>query len=129
MVSKGTGADPLVRTGAIPLRGPHGLIGFIPMGAIDPKTDRIAFEVFITFADVGPISVFLHIDRNVFAYQARVADPAHAVEDLRQWLGEHAHQQLAAEQPEMRDRLLVQSVVYWSYWVNGRPAGHEPFFR
>ena len=122
-------AQPLTGASAIPLKGPQGVIGFIPMSAIDPNTHLIAFEVVLTFVDTGPISVQLHIGQNELQDHVRMADSVRAVPNMRQWLAERAYQQLATVQPEIRTTSVVNSAIYWAHFVNGRPAGHEPFLR
>ena len=108
----------------IPLKGPHGVIGFIPVGAINPETRLIALEVVLTFSDDGTVSVPLRISQSEFEHHARVAHPMRAVADLRRWLVERAQQQLAAGQPAELPEPVLRSEIYWVY---GRPARREPF--
>ena len=124
MESKRSTAQPPRTPSVIPLKGPHSVIGFIPIGAINPQTRLIALEVVLTFSDTCTISVPLRISQSEFEHHARVAHPMHVVADLRQWLVERARQQLAEGQPEVRTKPILRSDIYWVY---GRPARREPF--
>ena len=124
MESKRSSPQPFRTASVIPLKGPHSVIGFIPIGAINPDTHLIALEVDLTFSDACTASVPLRISQSEFEHHARVAHPARAVADLRQWLVERARQQLATAKPEVRTKLILRSAIYWVY---GRPARREPF--
>lgn len=124
MDSKRSISQPQRAPGVIPLKGPHNVIGFIPIGAVNPETHLIALDVVLTFSDSRTFSVPLRISQSEFEYHARVAHPTRAVADLRLWLVERARQQLAEVQPEVRTDRLLRSEIYWVY---GRPARREPF--
>jgi hypothetical protein len=124
MEPKRSTAQSLRTPSVIPLKGPHSVIGFIPIGAVNPETHLIALEVVLTFSDTCITSVPVHISQGEFEHHARVAHPTHVVADLRQWLVERARQQLAEGQPEVRTQPILRSEIYWMY---GRPARREPF--
>ena len=124
MESKRSIAQPPKTASVIPLKGPRSVIGFIPIGAINPETHFIALEVVLTFSDSSTSSVPLRISQSEFEHHARMAHPKRAVADLRQWLVERARQQLANEQPDVRTKLILRSAIYWMY---ERPARREPF--
>jgi hypothetical protein len=126
MKSTRNAGQPPRDVGAIPIQGPQSVIGFIPPGVIDPDSHMITLEVVLTFTDDRTMSVPLRISRSEFVHRARVARPARPVADLRQWLVERAHQQLATGQSDsnVSAELMVQATIFWVYPNRAR---HEPF--